>query len=127
VLDAYGSQALFNYSAGFLKPDGIYDAAGIHADRLALWPVLKSGMLLLWNAVRPRSPWLGGTGRTWKAVAMMDPGMELMERAVALFAEGKLRVVVDSEWPFDRVLDAYDALLSGRARGKIVIKVAGDA
>jgi len=124
VLDTYGSQELYNACAGFLKRGGMYDAAGIHYGEYALWPVLKSGLTLLWNAVRPQSPWLGGAGRTWKAVSMMDPPLEMMEELVRLFGEGKIRVVVDSEWPFDKVLDAYDVLLSGRARGKILIKVA---
>ncbi len=56
---------------------------------------------------------------------MMDPGLEFMERVVALFGEGKLKVVVDSEWEFEQVLEAYDVLLSGRAKGKIIIRVDG--
>ena len=125
VIDAVGSQALFSRCADFLKADGIYDAASVHYDEYAVGAVLRSGLTLLWNAVRPKSPWLGGTDRRWKAVSMMDPGVEMMEDVVAMFADGRVRVAVDSEWPFEQVLDAYDVVLGGHARGKVVINVGG--
>lgn len=126
VIDAFGSQALFSRCAGFLKEDGVYEASGVHFDRYEAWPLLVSGLTLAWNALGPKSPWLGGTGRTWRAVSMMDPGLEFMERVVALFGQGKLKVVTDSEWGFDEVLQAYDVLLSGRTKGKIIIRVDGE-
>lgn len=126
VLDAYGNQELFNYCAGFLKPEGVYDAASIHYEGYALWSVFKAGMTLLWNGLRPKASWLGGTGRTWIAVSMMDPGAEMMERLTKMFGEGKVRVVVDSEWPFEKVPDAYDTLISGHAKGKVIVKVGDD-
>jgi NADPH:quinone reductase-like Zn-dependent oxidoreductase len=54
---------------------------------------------------------------------MMDPGLEMLERVVKLFGEGKLRVAVDSEWPFDKVHEAFDVLKAGHAAGKVIIKV----
>ncbi|KAK0635825.1 hypothetical protein B0T17DRAFT_624833 [Bombardia bombarda] len=124
ILDGYGNQAVYKSSARYLKPDGIYSAAGVHSTGgFATWPALKAGFAMLGNALWPKSPWLGGTGRTWKAAAMMDPGRELMERVVRMLADGKLRVVVDSEWAFENVQEAYDVLLSGRARGKVIVKV----
>ncbi|KAK0727853.1 hypothetical protein B0T26DRAFT_638468 [Lasiosphaeria miniovina] len=126
VIDAFGDQALYKSCARILKPGGVYSAAGVHSATFSLWAVLKVGLTLAANALWPRTKWLGGTGRTWKAASMMDPGVELMERVVGLLGEGKLRVAVDSEWPFDKALDAFDVLLSGRARGKILIKVNDD-
>ncbi|KAK3328290.1 hypothetical protein B0T19DRAFT_186331 [Cercophora scortea] len=126
IVDGFGSQAVYKSCARYLKPGGIYSAAGVHASSMSVGPVLKSGLVMFANAIWPRSVWLGGTGRTWKAVSMMDPGRELMERLVGMFGEGKLRVAVDSEWPFEQVLEAYDVLVSGRARGKVIIKVNGE-
>ncbi|KAK0619745.1 hypothetical protein B0T14DRAFT_554897 [Immersiella caudata] len=126
VLDAYGSQALFSRCAGFLKEDRIYDAASIGYDGFDFWSVFTAGMTLFWNRVRPKSTWLGGTGRTWIAVSMFDPGVEMMERLVKMFAEGKIRVVVDSEWPFEKVLDAFDTVIGKHARGKVIVKVGDD-
>ncbi|KAK4210807.1 hypothetical protein QBC37DRAFT_428147 [Rhypophila decipiens] len=125
IIDCYGSQTLYNYSAGYLKSDGVYSACGIHANGYGYAPILASGWKLMINALWPRTKWLGGTGRTWKAASMFDPGREMMEYLVGLFSEGKLRVLVDSEWAFEDVLSGYEVLLSGRARGKIVIRVGG--
>lgn len=57
---------------------------------------------------------------------MMDPGQEAMQRVVDMFGEGKLRVAVDSEWPFEKVHEAFDVLYSGHAAGKVIIKVNED-
>ncbi|KAM7218908.1 Reticulon-4-interacting protein 1-like [Rhypophila decipiens] len=125
IIDCYGSQRLYNFSAGYLKPSGVYSACGIHANGYGYAPILASGWKLMINAIWPRTKWLGGTGRTWKAASMFDPGREMMEYLVGLFSEGKLSVLVDSEWAFEDVLSGYEVLLSGRARGKIVIRVGG--
>lgn len=126
ILDAYGSQPLLNYCAGFLKEEGVYDAAGAAYDGYGFWPLFMAGMVLLWNKVRPQSAWLGGTGRKYVAVSMMDPGVELMERVAKMFGDGKLRVVVDSEWRFEEALGAYEKLIGKHACGKVVLEVGGD-
>ncbi|KAK4451950.1 putative dehydrogenase, partial [Podospora aff. communis PSN243] len=51
VLDTYGSQALFNGCAGFLKEEGVYDAASIGYEGYGFWALLMSGLTLLWNGV----------------------------------------------------------------------------
>ena len=84
---------------------------------------VKAGLGLALNALRPTTSLLGGTGRVWRAVRMMDPGVQLLEEVVDLFAQGKLRVLVDSEWPFDRALEGYDVLLTGHDKGKVIIRV----
>ena len=38
-----------------------------------------------------------------------------------LFASGKLKVVIDSKFNFDKVTDAYDHLLANKNVGKILI------
>lgn len=123
IIDAYGKQEVYKACARYLKPEGMYNAASVHYDNYTTWDLLKSGLTLAANAIWPRSPWLGGTGRTWQAASMMDPGREMMERVVGLFGEGKLRVVVDSEWPFDKVHEGFDVLKGGHAAGKVIIKV----
>jgi NADPH:quinone reductase-like Zn-dependent oxidoreductase len=123
IIDAYGNQQLYKRCAQYLKPEGMYNAAAIHYNDYTTWELVKSGLSLVGNAIWPRSPWLGGTGRTWKSTNMMDPGLEMLERVVKLFGEGKLRVAVDSEWPFDKVLEAFDVLKGGHAAGKVIIKV----
>ena len=123
IIDAFGNQTVYKQCARYLKPEGVYDAASVHYDHYTFWQLLKSGLTIMANGMWPRSTWLGGTGRTWKAASMMDPGQEMMQRIVKMFGEGKLRVVVDSEWPFDKVHEAFDVLYSGHAAGKVIIKV----
>ncbi|KAK3358938.1 hypothetical protein B0T25DRAFT_531542 [Lasiosphaeria hispida] len=124
IIDGWGNQTLFNHCAGFLKPEGVYNTASIHYSGFTGWPVIVAALKLIWNVIRPKSAWLGGTGRSWMTATMLDPGVEFMDQVVALFAEGKIRVVVDSEWSFEQVHEAYDVLISGRARGKVVVKIA---
>ncbi|GAB1314442.1 Phosphatidylinositol transfer protein (PITP) [Madurella fahalii] len=123
IIDAYGDQAVYKQCARYLKPEGVYDAASIHYSSYTFCDLFKSVITIGLNIIWPRSPWLGGTGRKWKVASLMEPGVEMMERVVKMFGEGKLRVAVDSEWPFEKVHDAYDVLLSGHAAGKIIVKV----
>lgn len=123
IIDAYGNQELYKQCARYLKPEGMYNAASIHYSEYTFWALLKSVLTLVANTIWPRSTWLGGTGRTWKAASMMDPGLEMMERVVKQFGEGKLRVLVDSEWPFEKIHEALDVVRSGHAAGKVIIKV----
>ncbi len=126
VIDTFGDQAVYKQCARYLKPEGMYNAASIHYTDYTVWKLLGSVLAIIGNTVWPRSTWLGGTGRRWKAASMMDPGLEMMERVVKLFGDGKLRVVVDSEWPFDKVHEALDVVKSGHAAGKVIIKVNED-
>ncbi|KAM7206537.1 putative quinone-oxidoreductase, chloroplastic [Naviculisporaceae sp. PSN 640] len=126
VIDCYGSQSLFNHSSAYLKETGIYSACGVHANGYDFGPVLFSGLKILMNNLWPRTKWLGGTGRTWIAASMFDPGREMMEYLMGLFGEGKLRVLRDGDriWDFEDLPWAYEVLISGRARGKVVVRVA---
>jgi len=123
IIDAFGNQQVYKHCARYLKPDGIYDAAAIHYSDYTVWALLKSVLTIAANTIWPQSTWLGGTGRKWKAASLMDPGLEMMERVVKMFGEGKLRVAVDSEWPFEKTHEALDVLKSGHAAGKVIIKV----
>lgn len=74
------------------------------------------------NTYWPMSRWLGGVGRRFRLVAMMEPGRELMERAVGLVGDGTVKVCEDSVWGYRDVLGAYEVLVAGRAKGKILVK-----
>jgi NADPH:quinone reductase-like Zn-dependent oxidoreductase len=54
---------------------------------------------------------------------MTKPSGRVLRELVALVEEGKLRVVIDSEYPLDRLAEAHDRSRSGHAAGKIVVKV----
>jgi len=127
VLDAVGADMrIYAHCAQYLKPDGIYSSVGVKLSGFGVLDAVSAVWKMQINTIWPKTPWLLGTGRTWKVTSMMDPGLELMQRVVDMLAEGKLKVVIDSEWPFDQVLDAYDIVMSGRAKGKVIIKVGDD-
>lgn len=126
VLDCVGIQGIYVNCRHFLKPDGRYVAVGLKIKEWSVWEFLGCGKQLLLNAVWPVSPWLGGTGRTWKATSMMAPRPEVMERLVALLDEGKIKVLIDSVWEFEDALKGYAVLESKHARGKVIIKVNDD-
>lgn len=123
IIDSFGNQIVYKQCARYLKPEGVYHAASVHYSKYTFFHLLKSVTTIGLNIIWPRSRWLGGTGRKWKTASLMEPDVEMTERVMNMFGEGKLRVAVDSEWPFEKVHDAYDVLSSGHAAGKVIVKV----
>jgi D-arabinose 1-dehydrogenase-like Zn-dependent alcohol dehydrogenase len=54
-------------------------------------------------------------------------GMDELEHAIRLVADGRVRVVVDRVLPLEEVNDAFAALESGEIAGRVVLDVAGVA
>ncbi|OHF02758.1 hypothetical protein CORC01_01859 [Colletotrichum orchidophilum] len=125
VVDCVGVQDVYVNCAKYLVPEGIYCAVGIKPPSQSYGALLKAVWQMQMNALWPRSTWLGGTGRRWVAVAMMDPGKALMEEVVAMLADGRVKAVVEREIGFEEAVDGYETVGSGRARGKVVINVDG--
>jgi NADPH:quinone reductase-like Zn-dependent oxidoreductase len=63
---------------------------------------------------------IGATGLSFLA----RPNATDLSALTALAEAGKLKVVIDSVHPFDKLVDALNVQKSGRARGKIVLEVA---
>ncbi|CCF40592.1 hypothetical protein CH063_11118, partial [Colletotrichum higginsianum] len=53
----------------------------------------------------------------------MDPGKALMEEVMGMLADGRIKAVFEREFGFEEVVDGYEIVGSGRARGKVVVKV----
>ena len=47
-----------------------------------------------------------------------------LEKIVGLLADGKIRVLTEATFPFDKVPDALARVATGKARGKVVVDVA---
>ncbi|KAL6233094.1 hypothetical protein BDW75DRAFT_196294 [Aspergillus navahoensis] len=96
----------------FLKPSGT-------------WVQVGAGSILtaFWRAITPR--FLGG-GRRWFVPLMLANSKEDLVEVGNLLREGKFRVVRDGDRVrgLEDVKEAYELLASGRARGKIVVKIA---
>ncbi|KAH9920420.1 chaperonin 10-like protein [Amylocystis lapponica] len=107
--------ALFIHSETYLAPSGKFISVGPAPTGVGefarfVWSVL----------VRPG--WLGGTRRTWKFVSL-DPTKEHLQRFTQYIAEGQVKPLVDSVFAFEDTFKAYERILTGRATGKVVVKV----
>lgn len=114
VLDNVGSpQNLYQMSHTFLEPNGKFLQVGMG---LSLGAVRQ----LLSNMLLPG--FLGGEKRKYILVTG-KPNSACFERLAKWIQEGKLRAVLDSTYEFNEVPKAFERLKTGRARGKVVVRV----
>ncbi|KAG9310795.1 chaperonin 10-like protein [Chiua virens] len=119
VLDAAGSldTGLYVNSGTYVKKGGVYVTTGPWPDRGG-W----LGLISRWTCPLLRPALLGGVSTPWKFVNVANR-KEDMRMLCALIERGALRPYVDSTYEFGSALDAYDRILTGRATGKVVVKV----
>ncbi|MCJ1320391.1 zinc ion binding [Xylographa vitiligo] len=115
VFDTMGVQSLFEQSPKFLKHNGLFINIGAYDGGawFTLWCWLK-------NVFLPTI--LGGIPRRYIMFSTIPDG-EAAKQLAKLVEDDKLKVVIDSMYKMEDVLDAYDRLMSHRARGKIIIKI----
>lgn len=114
MLDCVGTQALFDHAPAYLKPEGAVVNVG------AVDSLLATARNFLLNTYR--STWLGGVPRRYVMFStppVHDDGVYLAH----LLEAGSLHVPVDSVFALEDALHAYARVSTGRARGKVVIKV----
>ncbi|KAF2234876.1 putative zinc-type alcohol dehydrogenase-like protein C16A3.02c [Viridothelium virens] len=75
------------------------------------------------TATRLWPGFLGG-GRRQFVSFLAQPKLHHLQQMGTWMAEGKIKAIIDSKFPFDKALDAFRRLKTERARGKIVINVA---
>ncbi|KAJ7627536.1 hypothetical protein DFH06DRAFT_1442816 [Mycena polygramma] len=123
IFDAVGltDPTLYLHCAAYLAPGGVYLTAGTLPKTAPEWV----GMLrqLVEGFLRP--VWLGGVPRKYAGFIVHLEKNDL-ETVRDLVASGTVKPLVDSVHSFDRdgVLRAYDRIMSQRAVGKVVVKVA---
>ncbi|TFY68889.1 hypothetical protein EVG20_g3367 [Dentipellis fragilis] len=119
ILDAFGlpNASLYANSEKYLAPGGIYASVGPQPHRLGDVPKLLE---LLFDMVRPT--WLGGVKRKFAFISVKVDTEDLNE-IQDLLATGKISPRIDSVYKFEDALQAYDRSMTGRATGKIVVKV----
>ncbi|KAL2815413.1 hypothetical protein BDW59DRAFT_153902 [Aspergillus cavernicola] len=113
VIDHIGLPSnLYTECHQFLKAGGAYVQVGA-----------GSISTVVWRTITPR--WFGGGRRRYVAL-MLENSKSDLEVVAGFLAEKKIRVVVDSVVGFsgEEVVAAYEKLRSGRARGKIIVRVA---
>lgn len=92
--------------ASWLKPDGIYVSA-------------LDGVGGTMNLLRDKVAY----GHRRAKFVFVKPNSQDLNTLRTLCEEGKLRPVIDSEYAFDDVGDAFARSRSGRSRGKVIVNV----
>lgn len=100
----------------YLKPHGVYLSIAGNMSLKGVWDLVAAS---LW----PR--WLGGGQRKFFQLLEKKNPQEYGVIAQWL-SEGKVRAVIEEEFPLEDAAKAFARLKTGRTRGKLVIKVAGE-
>jgi NADPH:quinone reductase-like Zn-dependent oxidoreductase len=114
VLDNVGNDAaLYWKSPSFTKTGAKYVQIGSEANMSAMFD-------LAYRFLVPRS--LGGGQRPF-AFGMTSTNFDHFTTLAHMLADGKLKPVIDETFAFEDAPNAYKKLKTGRAKGKIVVRV----
>ncbi len=121
--------SLENYLNSSIKYDLVYDTIGVSSfgkvknilskDGKYISPVLKLSLLLqmLWTSV------IGSKKARFEATGMKkkDELKELIFKLLDIFKEGKLKTVIDRQFPLEKVAQAHAYIDTGHKKGNIII------
>ncbi|KAF1832829.1 GroES-like protein [Decorospora gaudefroyi] len=114
AVDNVGSPPnLYKSSSSFLQPSGKFVQVGMTASISGIKQI--GGNMLL--------PGFLGGGRNSYQMLVSKPSADAFRQLSEWMKEGKLRGVVDSVFEWEEAPQAYEKLKTGRARGKIVVRV----
>jgi NADPH:quinone reductase-like Zn-dependent oxidoreductase len=121
IVDCIGDFAIYNGCPGYLNPRGDYIVIGAPIPKGVgglIGMLGKIGAAVLWPG------FLGGVPRRF-VMSVMQATEEKMTKVGELVERKEVRTVVDSVWGFDDegVKGAYRKIMTGHARGKVVIKI----
>ena len=117
VADLVGAPyGLHRASDQFLKPGSRFIQIGGAVE----WQSVKSTLI---SMLLPS--FLGGTNRPFKFLSVSNSASHLDELA-CWATEGRMKVVLDSVYPYEQAPKAYERLKTGRARGKIIVSTSQD-
>jgi len=118
VVDNVGNSPpnLYAASDAFLLPKGHFKFVGGAVNFATARSLLPSSLL---------PSFLGGAKHKFEAFLTKNSHEDL-KKIAELMGEGKVKTVIDSEYSFDQVPDAYKKLKEGSTAGKIVIHVNRD-
>jgi len=117
-LEAVGNAyvSLYTHSAAYIAPNGTYISVGPTPHGIG------ETLSLVWN-VYMRPKWAGGTKTRFEQLKVLEVSGETLADIVKMITDGKVKHVIDSVHKFDDTLAAYDKILSGHARGKVVVEI----
>ncbi|KAK5174183.1 uncharacterized protein LTR77_001263 [Saxophila tyrrhenica] len=112
IIDNVCTPDIYYNAHHYLKQGGIYAL-------IAGEPSLRAVVTLLKMFCTPA--WLGGGKRPLKFVERKS-NAEDYATVAGWMKEGKVKAVVEKEYPLDEAADAFARLKTGRTRGKLVVK-----
>ncbi|KAI1872022.1 uncharacterized protein JN550_004225 [Neoarthrinium moseri] len=113
IIDCVGDDVLFTKSPAYLQPKGKF---------IEIVGGRTQGILpFIMNQLRPVI--LGGTPRNYKILGLAPSGKYAHELAQWIEDGMVKEVLIDSEYDMKDVIQAYEKLMTRRARGKIVVKI----
>ncbi|KAL6452567.1 YIM1 Protein YIM1 [Candida maltosa Xu316] len=113
ILDTYGGNALFPEIDNILVRNGDYPGSDFSS---LMWCVAAS-------IYRTVSSKLGFSSFTYEFFMFKDFDNEI-EQAKKYLSSGKIKIFIDSVYPFDQLDQAIEKLESGKTSGKVVVEVA---
>ena len=117
LIDNVGAPSpIFWDARHYLKPEGRYITI---AGSFTLSSITSMMMMKYLPA------WLGGGQRTGEFL-LRKSNAEDYARIAEWMGEGKLKVVTEKVYKLEESAEAFASLKTGRSRGKLVVKVAGD-
>lgn len=116
IVDNIGQPDIYWNAHHYLKPSGLYATI---AGNLTISYIMSLMMVLLLPT------FLGGGQRKSKFVTVVSNAAEYAQLA-SWMKEGKVKPVIDKELPLEEAGQGFTMLKTGRQRGKIIIKVAGE-
>ncbi|OTA00763.1 alcohol dehydrogenase [Trichoderma parareesei] len=123
IIDTLGHQSLYLGSPDYLVSSGTYSSVGIKPPDFSIPNFLRAVCQMKLNEWWRVSRLLGGAGRLWRGVSMMEPSLEDRQRIADMLGQGHVRVVRDSVWRFEDVREAYARLGGLHASGKVLVRV----
>lgn len=108
-----GQQDLYSAADEFLTEDGHFVQVGGGVSAEQVKSVLKRSLI---------PSFLGGGKRNYKMI-MAKQSHEGLARIGDWMKEGKVKAVIDEEFAFENAPEAFAKLKTGRAKGKIVVRV----
>jgi NADPH:quinone reductase-like Zn-dependent oxidoreductase len=102
---------LYEKAHHYLKPGGSFVQVAATDDSLSLMGK---------RALLPK--WLGGGKRHWVFFTAKND-LATFQKIAAWVEGGQLKIPIDSEFEFEESRGAFEKLASGRAKGKVVVKV----
>jgi NADPH:quinone reductase-like Zn-dependent oxidoreductase len=120
VIDAHGSQALWNSCESFLKPGGAYVSVGPKWASFSTWDMVAA--LLKQIPIRFQPAWLGGVDRR-HIIVMGDFNHDNMKELLQMMENQTMKPVIRGTWDMDDSFNAYESVRLGHGNGKVVVKV----